>query len=74
MKIKKEDIEEIVEEVVKGFVEMMINIQESTGSQIPKIDATLECEGVKYRVRFDVGDSNEKDSSENSREDGELVQ
>jgi len=74
MKIKKEDIEEIVEEVVKGFVEMMINIQESTGSQIPKIDATLECEGVKYRVRFDVGDSNEKDSSKNSRDDGELVQ
>ena len=74
MKIKKEDIEEVVEEVVKGFVEMIINIQESTGSQIPKIDATLECEGVKYRVRFDVGDSNEKDSSKNSRDDGELVQ
>lgn len=74
MKIKKEDIEEVVEEIVKGFVEMMINIQESTGSQIPKIDATLECEGVKYRVRFDVGDSNEKDSSKNSRDDGELVQ
>ena len=74
MKIKKEDVEEIVEEIIKGFVEMIINVEESTGSQIPKIDATLECEGVKYRVRFDVGGSNEKDSSENSREDGELVQ